>query len=850
MFKLQLAGLFLFMSVLGCLAQREAVLKQIDLPHPYYFREMYLPQLTTGPSAAAWSPDSRSLVYSMAGSLWRQEPGSTKAEQLTAGPGYDYQPDWSSDQRWVVFVRYDHDAVELWSLDMWDGRTRKMTSGGAVNVEPRFSPDGKQLAFVSTSYKGHFHIFVGRFEDGLLSGVRQLTPENVSSLPRYYYSQVDHEISPVWTRDGSEILFVSNRGHIHGTGGFWKVKAEPGAEPADAHYADAHYKEIHYEETNWKARPDFSPDGKRMVYASYLGQAWHQLWLMPASGGDAFPISYSAFDNVGPRWSPDGSKIAFISNRNGNTSLWVQTIPGGEQTEVVARDRKYLRPMGRISLRVVDARGNPMAARVFVTGADGLASAPDNAWMYADDSFDRAERPFEAHYFDTSGASEIKVPAGHVEVDVMRGFENHFALRKVEVKADSTAQLTVRLAPLVNKADATSNWVSGDVHVHMNYAGSYRNTPTHLVEQASAENLGIVEDLVVNKEQRIPDMAYFSPQLDSASTADHLLLHGQEFHTSYWGHLGLLNLKRNFILPGYAAYPNTAAASLYPANANVADRAHEQGALVGYVHPFDSIPDPAKDASLTAELPADVALGKVDYIEVLGFSDHKSTAEVWYKLLNCGFRLPAAAGTDFMGNYASLRGPVGLNRVYAELKLGPLKIEPWLAAIKAGRTFATNGPLLRLSLGGQPVGGEVRLDKKQEVKFSAEMSSMVPVDHLQIVCNGKVARELALDSNRTSARVDASIPLDASGWCVLRAFSDKAEYPILDLYPYATTSPVYVSVAGAPVHSAADAAYFVAWVDRLITAARRNTSWNTEVEKESVISMLQEARRNYAAMAK
>jgi TolB protein len=850
LFKVQLAGLFLFISVLGCLAQREAVLKQIDLPHPYYFREMYLPQLTTGPSAAAWSPDSRSLVYSMTGSLWRQELGSTKAEQRTAGPGYDYQPDWSSDQRWVVFVRYEHDAVELWSLDMRDGRTRKMTSGGAVNVEPRFSPDGKQLAFVSTSYKGHFHIFVGRFEDGALSDVRQLTPESVSSLPRYYYSQVDHEISPVWTRDGSEILFVSNRGHIHGTGGFWKVKAEPGAEAADAHYADAHYKEIHYEETNWKARPDFSPDGKRIVYASYLGQAWHQLWLMPAAGGDAFPISYGAFDNVGPRWSPDGSKIAFISNRNGNTSLWVQTIPGGEQTEVIARQRKYLKPMGRISLRVVDVRGNPMAARVFVTGADGLGYAPDNAWMYADDSFDRAERPFEAHYFDTSGASEIKVPAGHVEVDVMRGFENHFEQRKVEVKADSTAQLTVRLAPLVSKVDATSNWVSGDVHVHMNYAGTYRNTPAHLVEQAASENLGIVEDLVVNKEQRIPDMAYFSPQPDPASTAEHLLLHGQEFHTSYWGHLGLLNLKRNFILPGYAAYPNTAAASRYPANANVADMAHEQGALVGYVHPFDSVPDPGKDDPLTSELPVDVALGKVDYIEVLGFSDHKSTAEVWYKLLNCGFRLPTAAGTDFMGNYASLRGPVGLNRVYAEVKLGPLKIESWLAAIKAGRTLATNGPLLHFSLGGQAIGGEVRLDKKQEVKFSAEMSSIVPLDHLQIVCNGKVTRELAVDRNRTSAHVDGSIPLDASGWCVLRAFSDKAEYPILDLYPYATTSPVDVSVAGAPVRSAEAAAYFVAWVDRLIAGARSDTSWNTEAEKESVISMLQEARRNYAAMAK
>ena len=66
----------------------------------------------------------------------------------------------------------------------------------------------------------------------------------------------------------------------------------------------------------------------------------------------------------------------------------------------------------------------------------------------------------------------------------------------------------------------------------------------------------------------------------------------------------------------------------------IADLAHAQGALVGYVHPFDTAIDPAKEKSLTHLLPADVAHGKVDYIEIVCFSDHNATADVWYRLLN------------------------------------------------------------------------------------------------------------------------------------------------------------------------------------------------------------------------
>jgi TolB protein len=822
-------------------AQREPVLKQIDLPHPYYFREMYLPQLTSGPSAAAWTADGRSLIYSMAGTLWKQSPESSETEQVTAGAGYDYQPDCSPDGRWVIYSSYADDAMELWVLDLQTRKTQKLTSEGAVNVEPRFSPDGKRVAFVSTTYNRRFHIFIGDFHDGKLSNVQRLTGETRSTLPRYYYSQFDHEISPTWSRDSSEITFISNRNHIYGTGGFWRMKAEPGAEAL----------EIHYEETTWKERPDLSPDGKRIVYASYLGQQWHQLWVMAAEGGDAFPISYGSFDNLNPRWSPDGKRVAFISNRSGNTSLWTQDIPGGGQNPVAASIRHYLLPVGTLSVRVLDENGRETGARVFVTGEDHRAYAPDDAWMHADDNFVRSERPFEAHYFHAAGISQLTLPAGSVIVEVMKGFEYEFARQTVTIAAQQDSVINIHLRPLTIPQDRTMHWVSGDVHVHMNYGGAYRNTPAHLVAQAAAENLSVVENLIVNKEQRIPDIAYFSAQPDTASTASTLLLHSQEFHTSYWGHLGLLNLNNNIILPGYAGYPNTAAASLFPANGNVADMAHAQQGLVGYVHPYESVPDPAKDSSLNHALPVDLALGKVDYIEVVGFADHKSTAEVWYRLLNCGFHLPTAGGTDAMANYSSLRGPVGLNRVYVHVPKGPLKIAPWLSALKQGRTFATNGPLLGFTLDRKEPGDTVRLPAGGgPVTLSAWMRSLVPIDHLELICNGKPARVLELHSDRQSADAETSISISESGWCLLRAFSDKPEYPLLDLYPYATTSPVYIEVAGSAPNRTEDAAYFEAWIDRMVEAAKSNQDWNNEAEKSDVLEQLSRARKVYEGLGR
>jgi hypothetical protein len=380
----------------------------------------------------------------------------------------------------------------------------------------------------------------------------------------------------------------------------------------------------------------------------------------------------------------------------------------------------------------------------------------------------------------------------------------------------------------------------------MNYGGVYRNSVANLGVQADAEDLGIVNNLIVNKEQRFPDMEFFDTGFLAGSTTGPWIVNGQEFHTSYWGHRGLLNIKQHILLPGYAGYPNTAAASLYPMNADVYDMAHAQGALVGAVHPFDEIPDPfAKPAQkITDELPIDVALGKLDYMEIVGFSDHRSTAAVWYRLLNLGFRIPAGAGTDAMANFASLRGPVGLNRLYA--RVPPLDVKAWLDALKNGRTFATNGPLLEFSLNGRGIGDELAFSASQvTVAFSAKLRSIVPVDHLEVVCNGKVAQTLKLNATRTSSDATGTLPVSESGWCVLRAASDQAEYPVLDNYVYATTSPIYITVDGKKPHSPDDAKYFAAWIDRLNETTAAYPDWNSAEEKRYVLGRIAEARNVY-----
>ncbi len=828
-----LALLLAMAAIAPAFATREPVLKQVRLPHSYYWREMYLPQLTSGPSAGAFHPDGKRIVYSQAGSLWLLTLGGDIATELTRGPGYDYQPDITPDGCCAVFARHHDDAIELWRVEFDSGAQQQLTHGGAVNVEPRVSPDGTQLAFVSTradetgAEGGRFNLYVAELGKSGLGDVRPLVANRESSIDRYYYSPFDHAINPSWSPDGERIFYVGNPEVAWGSGDIWSL-----------HVADSENRHrVLTEETTWAARPELAPDGNRLLYSSYHGRQWHQLWLTTPRGQSPLPLTFGEFDLKNARWSPDGSQILYISNESGNTTLWLQEVVGGARRQIDPPRLERFGTMTELHIEIVDSENRPMPARVTALAADGRHYAPEDAWVHADDGFDRDQQDHEHHYFHCRETCRLLAPPGQLRLTVQRGPEWIPAEMTLDLGEDSQS-----VTAMLERAALPTEFgrhLSADLHVHMNYGGHYRQGLEGLAAQAQAEDLDVIYNLVVNKEQRIPDIGAFTTE--ATQLGETTLYQAQEYHTSYWGHLGLLHLDDHFLTPDFSSYRHTALASPYPHNGVVADLAHQQGALVGYVHPYDSLPEPGTAERLTHAFPADLALGKADYIEVVAFADHLATAEVWHRMLNLGFRIPAGAGTDAMSNYASLRGPVGLNRVYLRtLDRSPSALKETL---RQGKGFVTNAPLLGLTVNGVAPGGTVRLGPgggTVEVRLAVRSPS--PVPNIELMYNGRRLR--SIDAQPGDLRADATLELQLqkSGWLLLQAWNPDPHPLVQDLYAFGTTNPVWIEVPGSTPRAPQDAKYFIRWLDRVIEDADAPDRYNDSREYSETLEYLRSAR--------
>ncbi len=232
--------------------------------------------------------------------------------------------------------------------------------------------------------------------------------------------------------------------------------------------------------------------------------------------------------------------------------------------------------------------------------------------------------------------------------------------------------------------------------------------------------------------------------------------------------------------------------------------------------------DPYLAAYSAKELPIDVALGTVDSIDVMG-SNHEANMEIWYRLLNCGFAIPASAGTDCFSNRVPARLP-GEVRVYVKID-EEFSYEGWVNGLKRGRTFVTNGPMLEMTADNKGLGESIALTEPGDVRVRGHATSQFALTRLEVIFNGEVvATKNVTDPTATSIEWDASVSVPHTGWIAIRAYGTRHR----DAIPgqFAHTSPIYVAVEGHPNDAREDAEYFVGWIDRL---------WNDVQQRDRIL---------------
>ena len=793
-----------------------------------YMHNYYLPPVASTPWRPSFSPDGQWIAFSMAGSIWKIQIGDDVAHQLAANPTYDSSPAWSPDGRWIAYTADDqYRGINLMLLDTTTGESTTLTRGTHLNLDPAWSPDGSRIVYVSTEPDGWYNLHSLPLKDGVAGEPERLTEDNAYRNSRLYFGSQDIHIHPTLSPDGTEMILVSNRGIPLGSGAIWRAPVGPDAM--------ATATQVLREETLYRTRPQWSPDGTRIVYSSHRGSQYTNLYVLPVQGGEPYQLTFGDWDHFEPRWSPDGEWIAYVSNRGGLSALRLLKTFGGKDREIPVRRRVYRSPHGTLRVAVVDAdTGQPTEARIFLRASDGKAYAPPGTFQRV------ASRALNLDFFHTGGEFSLELPEGEVSILAMKGFEREPVRATAIVEAGAVASLRLNLERFTDYK--AKGWFSGSDHVHMNYAGNLRNTPENLLFMAAAEDLDVVGEKIANKDNRIFDHQYFNGAFDETrSTPDRILSWGQEYRPPFYGHINLINLTDHLLSPYTTGYEGTAIESLYPSNTDIFRMAREQGALGGYVHPFSSEPSRVGYANARG-FPVDLALGTLTYLEVMtSAAQALNTARVWHRALNCGFRVTATGGEDSITGLH--RTPaIGAARMYAYLG-GRLEWDRWVDAVREGRTFFTNGPLVQLSIDGQIPGGTVRLPADGgSVEVDARMETAFPVDRLELIRNGEVLEEIPLRSGGREASVRKRIQVDRSGWYTLRAVTDKPVLPIDDTHLHGETGAVYVLCGDQPIRSREDAEYFIEWIDDITGQAMRHPGWRSEREREHVLAQFREAR--------
>jgi hypothetical protein len=358
--------------------------------------------------------------------------------------------------------------------------------------------------------------------------------------------------------------------------------------------------------------------------------------------------------------------------------------------------------------------------------------------------------------------------------------------------------------------------------------------------QCTGEDLGASNLMVANSDGNgIFDREYFRGRPDPLSDGRTTLYWNEEFRSTIWGHMTLLKLK-HLVEPIDTGFPRTTYPYDVPTNADVADFTHDEDGLVNYTHPARDAWDPYRGPYTAKAMPIDVALGKVDSVDVMG-TNHEAVLPLWYRLLNCGFHLPASAGTDCFLNRIPSRLP-GSDRAFVRVE-GAFTYDGWVEGLRAGRTFVTNGPMFEFTVDGHTQGETLRVGPGASLRVRGHVTSQFPLNRVQIIHDGLFAGAGVAKGDGLSIEIEQLVTFERSGWVALRASGPQyPDGPGAALFGH--TSPVYVEVPGRPIDARKDAAYFLAWVDRLAAAVEQRDRVPNR-SRQHVQAQLEAARAFY-----
>jgi len=558
------------------------------------------------------------------------------------------------------------------------------------------------------------------------------------------------------------------------------------------------------------------PRGRKWLSSAYAGLVRAE---EPAAGPEDVVEAFGAEDaTLSVKLARRGGRLKFPLGEAFRRGA-ARDSTGRASLQVLGKDRQWMKVTVRDS-----SSGRPTPVRIHFSGPRGQYIAPYghhaqiNPGWFMDYGADVLVGGRSYAYVD--GEFTTEMPVGDVYVEICKGFEYAPVRRKVTIRpGQEVLELAIERAADWRKA----GWVTADTHVHF-------ISPHTAALQAQGEGVNVVNLLASQWGRLFTNVGDIRGRVNVLEN-DTMVFVGTENRNHMLGHMSMLGTQGLPVYPMCSGGPGEAwlGDPDFLAMAEWARENRRKGGVVIRPHfPYCG----------HTEDPVPILAGLVDALEIGGLRGSDFATQEWYRYLNCGYRVAVAGGTDKMGAYCAL----GWLRTYALIDANrPFDYDNWAAAVRAGRTFSTNGPLIDLAVDGRGIGEAIELPASGgtvEVRAAAEC--VWPLGRIEIVHNGRVVAAEQAPADAKVLGVAAKVPVSASGWIAARC-SGYERHP--GAYLAAHTSPVYLKCGSSRAFDGPAAQHMLALVEGGMEYLQALATAFDEPARKRMVKLFREAQQ-------